>query len=286
MVWIKWLGMGLGVLAVVVVGMNAYGTWRWATSTQALISRLQAAHVATATSRYDARELEGLPAPVQRYFRAALKDGQPIITAAKVEHKGDFNLGESTDQWRPFFSNQHVVARRPGFVWDGRVIMMPGLPVRVHDAYVAGEGILHPAVLGLVTLIDLRGTGDVAEGELMRFFAEASWYPTTLLPSQGVRWEAVDDHSARATLVDGTISVTLLFRFGAQGLIDSVLAQARGRTLGKHIVMTPWEGRWSNYQERNGMRVPMTGEVAWLAPEGRKVYWRGTITSLTYEFAS
>jgi hypothetical protein len=251
-----------------------------------LISRLQAAHVATATSRYDARELEGLPAPVQRYFRAALKDGQPIITAAKVEHKGDFNLGESTDQWRPFFSNQHVVARRPGFVWDGRVIMMPGLPVRVHDAYVAGEGILHPAVLGLVTLIDLRGTGDVAEGELMRFFAEASWYPTTLLPSQGVRWEAVDDHSARATLVDGTISVTLLFRFGAQGLIDSVLAQARGRTLGKHIVMTPWEGRWSNYQERNGMRVPMTGEVAWLAPEGRKVYWRGTITSLTYEFAS
>lgn len=46
---------------------------------------------------------------------------------------------------------------------------------------------------------DLRGAlGEVAQGELMRFFAEAAWYPTALLPSQGVRWQAVDDTSARA----------------------------------------------------------------------------------------
>ena len=46
---------------------------------------------------------------------------------------------------------------------------------------------------------DLLGAlGEVAQGELMRFFAEAAWYPTALLPSQGVRWQAVDDTSARA----------------------------------------------------------------------------------------
>jgi hypothetical protein len=36
---------------------------------------------------------------------------------------------------------------------------------------------------------------------------------------------------------------------------------------------------------RDGMRVPMTGEVAWLTPQGRKPYWRGTIGRLDYEFA-
>lgn len=51
------------------------------------------------------------------------------------------------------------------------------------------------------------------------------------------------------------------------------------------IEMTPWEGRWSNVQSHGGMRVPMTGEVAWLTPEGRKPYWRGTISALRYEFA-
>jgi hypothetical protein len=95
----------------------------------------------------------------------------------------------------------------------------------------------------------------------------------------------VDDHSAKATLVDGTLSVTLLFRFNDTGLIDSVRVEARGATVGKTIVMMPWEARMSNYQERNGMRVPLTGEAAWLPPQGRRPYWRGTIASLAYEFS-
>jgi hypothetical protein len=286
MTWVKWAALFAAVLAISMVALSAFGTWRWALSTQALLDRLEAARVPIAPSRYDeARELDGLPTPVQRFFRTVLTDGQPMVTAATVEHRGTFNLGESTDQWKPFTSQQRVVTRRPGFVWNGTVAILPGLDVLVHDAYVAGEGILQPAILGLFTLIDLRGTGEVAQGELMRFFAEAAWYPTALLPSQGVRWESVDERTARATLVDGSLSLTMTFSFEPDGTIGSARAEARGRTVGGRIVMTPWEGRWSNVQVRDGMRVPMTGEVAWLTPQGRKPYWRGTITSLRYEYA-
>jgi hypothetical protein len=286
MVWIKWAGLALAALAVFAAAAAAYGTWRWASGTRALVERIESARLPAAPSRYDAaRELDGLPAPVQRYFRTVLTDGQPIVVAATVEHRGTFNIGEATDQWKPFTSQQRVVTRRPGFVWDGRVAMLPGLNVLVHDAYVAGEGILHPAILGLFTLVDLRGTGEVAKGELMRFFAEAAWYPTALLPSQGVRWEPVDDRSARATLVDGDLSLAMTFGFDPDGTMRSVRAEARGRTVGAKIIETPWEGRWSDLQAHDGMRVPMTGEVAWLTPQGRKPYWRGTITSLVYDFA-
>jgi hypothetical protein len=285
MVWIKWLSFVFVVVALFFYSLTVFGSWRWAEGTKGLLVRLEAARLPHMAARYDARDLEGLPPPVQRYFRTALKDGQKIIAAAKVAHTGTFNMGETTDQWKPFTSQQRVVTRAPGFVWDGRVVMMPGLPVYVHDAYVAGEGILHPAILGLFTLMDLRGTGDVAQGELMRFFVEALWYPTALLPSQGVRWGAVDERSAKATMVDGDQRLTLLFRFNEQGLIESGLAEARGRTVKGKIVMTPWEGRFSNFQERDGMLVPLSGEVAWLTPEGRKPYWRGTITQLVYEFA-
>lgn len=281
----KWLGGIVGLLVLGWVVLSAVGSWRWAEATRVLEAQLDAARSAPAITRYDAQELQGLPPSVQRYFRTVLKDGQPIIAAVRVEHVGTFNMGETVDRWKPFTSQQRVVTQRPGFVWDGQVAMIPGMPVRVHDAYVAGTGILHPAILGLFTLIDLRDSGDVAQGELMRFFAEAAWYPTALLPSQGVRWEAVDERSARGTLVDGRLSQTLLFRFDEQGLIESVRAETRGRTVGKAIVMTPWEGRWSDYQEHEGMRVPMTGEVAWLTPEGRQPYWRGRITSLRYEVA-
>ena len=285
MSWIKWLGLITLLFALTWAALAALGSSRWERATSALAAQLEAARVVPEVKRYDMRELEGLPPPVQRYFRTVLKDGQPIAAAASVDHTGSFNMDQTVDQWKPFTSRQRVVTRRPGFVWDGRVVLLPGLAVHVHDAYVTGSGILHPAILGLFTLIDLRGSGEVARGELMRFLAEAAWYPTALLPSQGVRWEAVDERSARATLVDSTVSVTLLFRFNGQGLIESTRAEARGRTVGKAIVMTPWEGSWSDYQERDGMRVPMTGEVAWLTAEGRKPYWRGTIKSLQYESA-
>jgi hypothetical protein len=288
---LKALAVLLGLIAVAAAVLVAYGQWHWRGLTHALTQRLEAVREAPQPARFDARELEGLPPVVQRYFRTALPEGAPMIAAVSVDHEGTFNLGETNDNWKPFTSRQRVVTRRPGFVWDGRVGMLPGLPglgVHVHDAYVAGEGILHPAVLGVFSLADLRGSGDVAQGELMRYFAEAAWYPTALLPSQGVRWQALDERSAQATLTDGALALTMIFVFGTDGLIESVRADARGRTEGGKVVMHPWEGRWSNVQVKDGMRVPMTGEVAWLLPEaqgGRKPYWRGTITDMRYEFA-
>lgn len=285
MLWVTGLVVAVGVLGAAALGVTAFGNARWAGSTRTLLARLEAARLPPTASHYDVRELEGLPAPVQRYFRAVLKDGQPIIVAATMEHIGTFNLSQNGERWKPFTSQQRVVTRRPGFLWDARIEIGPGLAVRVHDAYLGGEGILRAAVLGLFTVADLHGPGDIAQGELMRFFAETAWYPTALLPSQGVRWEAVDDHSAKATLVDGTLSLTVLFSFNEAGLIESVRIQARGATVGKTIVMMPWEARVSSYQERDGMRVPLTGEASWLPPEGRRPYWRGTIASLTHVFS-
>jgi hypothetical protein len=203
-----------------------------------------------------------------------------------MRHRGTFNTSEAGDRWRPFTSEQRVRTRRPGFVWDGRVSLFPGFAAHVHDAYVAGEGLLRPALGGVFTLMELRGTsGSIAEGEFMRWFAEAAWYPTALLPSQGVRWEAVDERAARATMSDGAVSSTLTFTFGAEGLIEAVRAEARGRTVAGQVVPTPWEGRWAGYQQREGQRVPMRGEVAWLLPQGRKPYWRGEVEFLSYEAA-
>ncbi len=285
MTWLKVSAALLLTLTALAAGLVWYGQRTWQRSTQMLVDQMMRGRVPLAVTHYDPKELVGLPPVVQRFFRAALTDGMPIVTSVSISHTGTFNMGESKDNWRAFSSTQAVSTNARGFVWDGRVSMMPGIDVYVHDAYVNGEGLLHPAVIGLFTLTELRGRGDVAEGELMRFFAETAWYPTALLPSQGVRWSPVDDNTADATISDGTIKQTLRFRFSADGLIESGRAQARARTVGKALIPTPWEGRWSGYETTNGMRVPMKGEVAWMLPEGEHPYWRGTVTSLRYEFA-
>lgn len=278
----KWLLFGLVGVVIVAVTLWGLGQWRWSSKTHALLDKLEATRSSAAAERFSPQELQGLPEPVARHLRQVLPEGTPIIRAVDVVHRGTFNMSQTDEQWKPFTSRQRVVTSRPGFVWDGRVAMAPGLAVHVHDAYVDGEGILEPAILGLFTLVNLRDRGEVARGELMRFMAEASWYPTALLPGQGMQWEPIDDRSARATLVDGDVRLTMTFHFGADGLIETIRAEDRGRTVGDRVVPTPWEGRVFDYQRRDGLLIPVQGEVAWITPEGRLPYWRGTITELRY----
>jgi hypothetical protein len=284
--WLKWVGIVFAILIAACVALVVFGRMRWHRASRQLLQRLDAADQPGAVNRYrEAAELAGLPPPVQRYFRATLRDGCPIVRAVDIAHAGTFNLSADAEQWKPFVSTQRVIAHRPGFLWDARIDILPGAAVHVHDAYIAGEGILRPAVLGVIALTEHRGGGEIAQGELMRFLAEAAWYPTALLPSQGVTWQAIDDRSAKALLRDDPLALELTFRFRDDGLIDSVRSETRGRTLGNSVVPTPWEGHWSDYALHEGMRIPMTGEVAWVLPEGRKPYWRGRVTALKYTFA-
>ena len=294
MTWLVWLGVVVGVLVVAAIGVSMYGARQWADLIRTHTSQLESARVdgkgrPASPARHDARELEGLPAPVQRYFRAVLEDGQPIIAAATIELAGTINTSATGEQWKPFTSQQRVVTSvanlRPGFLWDARVALFPGLPAHVVDSYIAGQGQLVAKLLGLFTVADVHGGGEIARGEFMRYFAEAAWYPTALLPSQGVRWEAVDDTSANATIVDGPLTLTLLFRFNEAGLIASVHAESRGAGVGKDMVMLPWDCGLSNYRPLHGMLLPMAGEAAWLRPEGRKAYFVGAVKTLAYEFS-
>ena len=158
------------VLIAAPVTILTVGAVCWARSTRTLRANLEAARVPMEPQVVDFGELEGLPAPVQRYFRRVLKDGQALVTGVRVQHHGTFNMGETADQWKQFTSDQRVITRRPGFDRDARIRMMPGLTVRVRDAYLAGEARLFAALLDLFPVADLRGGSDVAEGELMRFW--------------------------------------------------------------------------------------------------------------------
>lgn len=272
------------VVAAVVVAL-IFGERSWNSGTDAMRARLEAARLPKAPAVYDAAETDTLPAPVRRFFRSALTEGWPLVAAAFFEHEGTFNMSETGESWKRFTSTQRVVIDRPGFDWDARIEMFPGIAALVHDAYIAGEGVLFGKIAGLITVIDMPRDRELARGELMRWLAEAAWYPTALLPSSGVRWTAVDDSTADATMGDGGIELTLRFRFGPDGLIESVHADSRGHTSPDGTVeQLPWEGRWTDWERRGGMVIPTRGEVGWVFPDGYRPYWRGRIVRIEYEF--
>lgn len=279
------VGLVIVAVAACVIGVVTCGALRWRRKNDEFRAKLLARCTSMASTTYDRKELDGLPLPVQRYFRAVLQHKQPIIAAVHISQQGEFRLGEAEDSWRPFEATQLVTTCPPGFDWDARVNMFPGVKVFVQDAYSEGVGILHAAVLGFISVADLRGTPEMAQGELMRYLAEAPWYPTALLPSQGVCWGAIDDSRACAILADRDVRVSVEFHFNAEGLITTALSRTRYRAVGDVLQPTPWEGRFGDYAERGGMRVPLKGEVEWQLPDGPFPYWRGQIEAIRYEIA-
>ena len=280
---IKWLAI-IGILIVVCISLAVlYGSDRWQSETDSLRAKLTSGRRIIKPKIYDQKEIEDLPAPVQRFFQTVLKDGQPIVAVVKLSQQGQFNMSETESKWSPFTATQLVTTQRLGFDWDARIQMAPGVNAFVHDTYLLGEGSLHASLLGLFTVADVRGTPEANQGELLRFFAEAAWYPTALLPSQGVRWEAINDISARATLTDGAATVSLVFQFNAEGAIATMRAEARYRD---KLTAMPWGGRFWEYSVCNGMLIPLEGEVGWEYPEGTRLYFKGRTTEIHYEFAS
>ena len=136
----QWAGVGFGFLVVVGVGLVVLGRLRWQAATRALLATLEAVRQPSAVGRYHEDEIAGLPVPVQRYFRVVLTDGQRLITSASFEMVGTMNMSATGAQWRPFSSTQRAVTPRPGFLWNGRVSLVPGVSAYVRDSYIAGEG--------------------------------------------------------------------------------------------------------------------------------------------------
>lgn len=266
--------------AAVAIGSYA---WRRATARRLdLLADHARLRTGDASPSFRRADVAGLPAPVVRYFAFALAEGQRRIRTARIRWDGEMRL-QPNAAWSPFTAEQRFTARPPGFVWDAAVRMIPALPVRVRDSYVGGEGQMLARVGGVATVVNEGGTREMAESALARWLGEAAWFPTALLPGEGVSWEAIDDSTARATVTDGPRRLSAEFHFAATGEILTMTAM-RYRDVKGRGVLTPFVGRYERFERRRGVMIPTSAEVAWVLPEGPFAYWRGRPTQLDYDY--
>jgi hypothetical protein len=274
----------LGLFFAGVGSLLAVSGYLWQSHSAKNVDRLHRASTMPRTIAFNAAEFARIPQPVVRYFRTVLDDAQPIVRHVLLTQRGQFLVRPTPDGWRPFDAMQHFATHPGGFVWDAGIRLAAGLTIRVRDAFVDGAGSMVGRLMGLWRLVSVAHTPEIAAGALQRYLAESVWFPTALLPSQGVIWTGLDDSSARATLTVGATTVSLDFSFGADGLIKGVFTPARPRDVSGRAVPTPWQGYFARYESHGRMKIPMAAEVEWVLPEGPQKYWRGEITSIAFEF--
>jgi hypothetical protein len=276
------LGLVVNLVALLWLAVDpqiGIGVRRWDRMSVIEGGRLTMA-TATPVGQFSSLPPRELPGNVRRFLARAIVSVEPI-GAIDVTQAGQFQMGTTDDSWKPFTATQRFTVAPPGFIWDARIVMAPGVFTLVRDSYIEGEGAMRAAVQGLMTVADLRGGEALSSGALQRWLAESVWFPVALQPSERLVWEVMDERRARVTLVDHGHRVSLEFTFTADGDVVRIYAPDRLREVKGAFVPTPWEVICADYGLYLGMRVPTRCEVAWLLPEGRHPFWRGQVTSIS-----
>ena len=194
----------------------------------------------------------GLPAPVERCFRAMLGDRVPVVTSAVITGRGWITLGPLTFPARFRFIHDAGRAYRHYIecTWWRRPVL------RVNEWYLGGHARLELPV-GVT-----EGEPKIDLAANLGLWAESLWLPAILLTAPRVRWEPVDATHARLIVPFGDSEDRIDVTFDpATGLI------ARTDTLrwrsASDPAKLPWGGDTRGWRTLAGVNVPATTAIRW-----------------------
>lgn len=266
---------GLGVIAGVVLARNVLFDRR----SKEVIESMERSMAPRPDRRITEADLKGLPEPVQRYLHYAGVVGKLPIRRIRAHQSGQLRFGP-TGRWMPFEAEEVYSAAPPGFVWQAKVKTAPFLPVKVRDQYLYGRGHIEGRVGGALTVVDTAGM-EIDQGTALRFLNEMVFFPTAFL-EEYIRWEAIDDTSARVFMKHWPREVTAICHFAPDGrMVDFVAHRFMG--MGKKSELTEWRTPFGEYFEADGFLVPKRGSAIWRLESGDFEYIRIQADSLSYD---
>jgi Family of unknown function (DUF6544) len=239
------------------------------------------AGVGIGSDRLNAR-WDALPEPVRRYLRYAIREGASAIRTARLRHDGLFRTTPE-QRWFRIEGEQYFTVTEPGFVWNASIRPAPFFWIEARDRLVSGRGSMLVKLVSTIPIADAVGP-EIDQGSRLRWLAEGAWFPYAFVGDQ-VQWEPIDAHSARVRPRCDGLPVSALVEVDDEGKLTQMRADRFRDVGGGKAVLTPWRGRFSDYREFNGFRVPSSVEVTWELEKEPFSYVRFRVTALEYNVA-
>lgn len=234
---------------------------------------------------YNPDTLHQLPPPVARYFKFTFVDSAKPVSFVNMEMAGQFRRPLS-DVFEPTTASQTAAAGIPAMIFSATTPVLPGgIWARVYDAFMDGKMEMKAKLLSTLTIVDERESPLLNTISLRRWLLESPLYPSALLPGGPVRWQAIDEKSARAIVSNNGIQASLIATFRPDGSLERFDAEEDGD------LNTPYHGSGehvsrSDYQLISGLMIPMSFTIARAAAGKIYPFWKGKITSIDIEFSN
>lgn len=270
----------LGLVALLILAILR-GRSHWRRDTSLAIDQIKASAVRQRQT-VDLTEIQDLPVPVKKYLHLALKHGAAMIHSASMSQAGGFRAKPEMNGWSDMAALQVFSTNPRAFVWDASISVTQGISIQVRDSYIGGKGAMRVKLISLLPLVDAESADELNEGALQRYLAEAVWFPTALLPSQGVTWSAMTSNKAWACINDSGSTASLEFEFNSAGEIVSVYSPGRYREISGKYEKTPWKGYFSDYREIDRYLIPTSARVEWHLHDRIYPYWQAKLHDISY----
>ncbi|MFA5268482.1 MAG: DUF6544 family protein [Methanoregula sp.] len=220
------------------------------------------------------------PEPVARYVEWALGENRDPIGCVHIRHAGRIRYGK-TGRWMNMGGTAFFSLAVPGFVWRSTITWVPGVWLEAFDYYIDRDAGMY---LNLFSLFPLENahTEEVKVGSLFRYLASTCLFPVIHGSTDFIRWENIDDSTAKATIRDKDQSVEALVRFNERGGIESIESCQKTHPETGRPVPGHFASRFSGYRDEGGYRIPIQIASDIILPEGEEVHAEYVITDIEF----
>lgn len=224
-------------------------------------------------------DIENLPVPVQNWVRRSGAFGRPYINAGKVLQKAEIKLKPEQENWMPAKAVQYTTIDKPGFIWSVDVKMNGLFRFAGRDKFQNGNGEMLIKMNSLFNIVKERGN-KLDESTMQRYLGEMVWFPSLAL-SEYIIWDAINDHTARATMTYMGTSASGTFSFNANGDVTkfSALRYKGNEADDKRY---EWVIQTEDFDTFEGIRVPSKITATWKLEEGDWSWLKMEVTEIQY----
>ena len=200
---------------------------------------------------YDPSLTADLPAPAQRYFSFTIAPGTPLHTVVEIDMRGEIGLGTKEAPAYRGMQAEQILAPPHGLLWKLRTGAISG-----SDGALPDRSWTRFWLFKLIPVVRASGP-DHQRSAFGRVVAEgAFWAPASLLPGEYVRWETIDDNSARAVVSFGRFKQAVDITVDESGAPVKVVIQRWSNANAEQTYREqPFGGYLSEFRDFDGYRL-------------------------------
>jgi hypothetical protein len=200
---------------------------------------------------------EDLPAPVARFYRSVYGNEVPLIHSAVITAEGDLRFGGVTFPARLRFTHEAGKNYRhyiEATMWGAPVL-------QVNESYLDQQARLE-LPFGVI-----EHDPKVNAAANLGLWGESIWLASLFVTDPRVRWEAVDDISARLIVPFGNEEDRFMVRFDRRTDLIETMSALRWKGNGSNAQRVGWHLNAQDWAIRHGILLPLRGSVTWTDEE-------------------